>query len=164
MNANGGSWKRMKRVNGSDAGRMAKPVWLCSHCRCWHDDRGLDGKLIKPAQCKFCGRMQFDYFHSSGEASAWGMLHQRASAKEIRNLQRQVPFDLMTVGRNGLACKWAELVADFTYDEKQPDGEWLPVVADFKPTEGMSPDAALKIRCLEAMGTSVRIITRDGEV
>ena len=163
MNARGGSWKRTGRLNGSDAGRMAKPVWLCSNCRCWHDDR-VNGKLIKPAQCKFCGRMSFDYFHSSGEAGAWGLLHLRMRANEIRNLNRQVPFDLMTIGREGLPCKWAELVADFTFEELQDDGEWSLVVADYKPSEGMSPDAALKIRCLESMGTPVRILTKDGEV
>lgn len=160
----GGAWKRTGRLNGSDAGRMAKPVWLCSHCRCWHDDRGLDGKLIKPFACKFCGRSEFDYFHSSGEAQAWCALHLRERAGEVRNLRRQVPFDLMTVGRQGLACKWAEIVLDFTYEEVEPDGSWLPVAADYKPAEGMSPDAALKIRCLESMGTPVRIITKNGEV
>lgn len=162
--ARGGAWKRTGRLNGSDAGRMAKPVWLCSACRCWHDDRDAAGRLIKPAQCKFCHRMEFDYFHSSGEAATWGKLHQRIKAKELRNLRRQVPFDLMTIGRGGLACKWAEMVADFTFDELQADGGWLFVVADYKPSEGISPDSALKLRCLEAMGTPVRLITKDGEV
>lgn len=164
MKVRGGSWKRMGRVNGSDAGALAKPVWLCSHCRCWHDDRSPQGKLVKPAQCKFCGRMQFDYFHSSGEAAAWGSLHLRIKAKEIRNLERQIPIDLMTVGRGGLACKWGEAVLDFAFEELQSDGEWMQVWCDFKPSAGMSPDAALKIRCLEGMGIPVRILTRDGEV
>lgn len=164
MARGGGAWKRTGRLNGSDAGRMAKPVWLCQNCRCWHQDRDGAGKLIKPGQCKFCGRMEFDYFHSSGEASAWGMLHLRQRAGLIRNLDRQVALALMTVGKNGLACKWGELVADFTFEELQSDGTWMPVAADFKPTEGMSPDAALKIRCLEAQGTVVRIMTKDGDV
>lgn len=160
----GGAWKRMGRVNGSDAGKIAKPVWLCAACRCWHDDRDARGKLIKPLRCKFCDRGEFDYFHSSGEAAAWGKLHQRARANEIRNLARQVPFDLMTIGREGLARKWAEIILDFKFDEEQPDGTWLTIYCDYKPSEGMAPDAALKIRCLEAMGTPVRIITKDGEV
>lgn len=155
----------MGRLNGSDAARQARPVWLCSVCRCWHDGRDRDtGKLIKPLRCKFCGRTEFDYFHSEGEASAWGTLHLRMKAGELRNLRRQVPFDLMTIGREGIACKWAQIVIDFTFEEEQNDGQWLPIVCDYKPSEGMSPDAALKIRCLEAMGTPVRIITKDGEV
>ncbi len=152
----------MKRLNGSDAARMARPVYLCANCRTWHNDRS-SGKLVKPLHCVFCGLTEFDYFHSEGEAKTWGTLHLRQRAGEVRNLRRQVPFPLMTIGREGLACKWAELVADFTFDEMR-GGEWVPVVADYKPAEGMSPDAALKIRCLEAMGTPVRIITKDGEV
>lgn len=159
----GGAWKRTGRLNGSDAGRKAKPVWLCSNCRCWHQDYDHNAKLIKPTWCKFCARSDFDYFHSSGEAKCWCALHLRAKAGEIKNLRRQVPFDLMTIGREGLPCKWAQLIADFAYDELA-NGEWTPAVADFKPSEGMSPDAALKIRCLEAMGTLVRILTENGEV
>lgn len=160
----GGAWRRMGRVNGSDAGRKAKPVWLCAHCLCWHDDRDLKGKLVKPLECKFCHRIDFDYFHSSGEAQAWALLHRRQRAGEVRNLRRQVKRDLLTVGRQGLACKWGEIILDFDFEERQRDGEWIAVSADYKPSEGMSPDAALKIRCLEAMGTSVRIITAKGDV
>jgi len=159
----GRAWNRMGRLNGSDAAKMARPLWLCANCRTWHNDRDAKGKLIKPLECKFCHRIEFDYFHSEGEAQTWGKLHLRQRAGEVRNLRRQVPFPLMTIGRMGLACKWAELVADFTFDERRGD-DWLPVVADYKPDAGMSPDAALKIRCLEAMGTPVRIITRKGEV
>lgn len=158
----GKSWRRMGRVNGSDAGRLAKPVWLCANCRCWHDDRDMNNKLIKPLHCKFCGGSEFDYFHSSGEAQTWCALHLRQRAGEIRSLRRQVPFDLLTVGREGLACVWATIVLDFTFEE--PHGsEWSKVAADYKPSEGMSPDAALKIRCLESMGVPVRILTKHGE-
>lgn len=160
---NGGAWRRTGRLNGSDAGRKAKAVWLCSACRCWHDDRDEKGKLIKPLWCKFCQRPDFDYFHSSGEAKCWAALHQRARAGELRDLKRQVPFDLMTISANGLPRKWGETILDFAFDELRA-GEWVPVVADFKPSEGMSPDAALKLRCLEAQGVPVRIITDKGEV
>lgn len=159
----GQSWRRMGRLNGSDAGKMAKPVWLCSVCRCWHSDRAANGKLVKPFACSFCGRTEFDYFHSSGEASAWCALHLRERAGEVRELRRQVPIDLLTVGPQGLVRVWAQAVLDFAYEELQ-GGQWVPVLADYKPSEGMSPDAALKIRCLEAMGKPVRIITKNGEV
>lgn len=157
------NWNRIGRLNGSDAGKMARPVWLCANCRCWHTDVAANGKLIKPLSCKFCGHAFFDYFHSSGEAQAWATLHLRAKAGEVRNLRRQVPIDLLTVGRNGLACVWAQAVLDFAFDELK-GGEWVPTLCDFKPHVGISPDAALKLRCLEAMGKPVKLITSQGEV
>lgn len=159
----GEAWKRTGRLNGSDAAKMAKPVWLCSECRCWHEDYDRHGKLLKPTWCKFCGRPNFDYFHSSGEAKAWAALHLRQRAGEIRNLRRQVPFDLYTVDPDNTIVVWARAELDFTFDELS-DGEWFPIVCDFKPVEGISPDASLKFRCLEKQGTPVRLITENGEV
>jgi len=159
----GTAWRRIGRLNGSDAGRTAKPVWLCEACRCWHTDRDAKGKLIKPLACKFCGRFQFDYFHSSGEAQTWAKLHLRQKAGLIRNLRRQVKKDLLTVGKNGLACVWGHADIDFAYDELVGE-EWISVLADHKPAQGASPDAVLKFRCLEAMGFPIRILTENGEV
>ena len=157
------SWRRMGRLNGSDAGRMAKPLWVCANCRCFHDDRDpVTFKLVKPLACKFCKLSEMDYFPSTGEAQAWCALHLRQRAGEIRNLRRQVPFDLVTVGEQGLTRVWAQAVLDFTFDEKS-GGDWFAIRCDYKPAEGMSPDAALKFRCLEAMGLPVRIITSKGE-
>lgn len=155
-------WNRIGRLNGSDAARLARPLWVCAACRTWHNDRPA-GKLIKPLHCKFCGRSEFDYFHSEGEAQTWAKLHLRQRAGEIQNLRRQVPFALMTVGREGLACQWGEAVLDFTFDELR-GGQWVPVRCDYKPAVGISPDAALKFRCLEAQGLPVRIITSNGEI
>lgn len=158
----GKAWTRVGRLNGSDAARMARPVYLCAACRTWHQDM-VGGKLVKPLECKFCHRTEFDRFDSEGEAHAWAKLHLRQRAGEIRNLQRQVPFDLLTVGKQGLACVWAKSVLDFTFEENQ-NGEWIKVRADYKPAAGISPDAALKFRCLEAMELPVRIITSKGDV
>lgn len=157
------SWRRIGRLNGSEAGKMAKPVWLCVHCRCWHDDRDSNGKLLKPIECKFCHRFEFDYFQSSGEAQTWCKLHLRQKAGLIRNLRRQVRMDLLTVGRLGMACVWGHADIDFGFEELR-DGEWFPALADHKPSIGASPDAVLKFRCLEAMGFPVRILTENGEV
>lgn len=157
------AWRRIGRLNGSDAGAKAKPVYLCAACRCWHNDRDAKGKLVKPMQCKFCGRFEFDYFMSSGEAQTWCKLHLRQKAGLIRNLRRQVRKELLTVGKNGLACVWGHADIDFGYDELVGE-DWLPVLADHKPAQGASPDAVLKFRCLESMGFPIRIITPDGEV
>lgn len=157
------AWRRISRLNGSDAGKMAKPVWLCAACRCWHSDRDAAGKLIKPMQCQFCGRFEFDYFHSSGEAQTWCKLHLRQKAGLIRNLRRQVKKDLLTVGKNGLACVWGYADIDFAFEELQGD-HWVDVLMDHKPSAGASPDSVLKFRCLEAQGTPVRLTTENGEI
>ena len=154
-------WNRMGRLHGSDAGKLAQPVYLCAACRCWHKDRDAKGKLIKPFDCKFCHRTVFDFFDSSGEATGWGQLWQRVKAGEVRNLRRQVPYSLLTMAPNGLAVKWGEAVLDYVFEELQGD-DWVTVAADWKPSEGPSPDSVLKFRCLAAQGTRVRIMTDKG--
>lgn len=156
MPPRGRSWQRMGRLNGSDAAAMARKVWVCDRCGLWHYD--------KPDGCKTCGILAtFQFFHSEGEAKRWARLLMLVRAGEVRDVRRQVPFALMTIGPNGLPVEWAKLVADFTYDEKDGD-EWVPIVEDYKPVAGPSPDAALKIRCLEAQGVRVRVMTAKGEV
>jgi hypothetical protein len=145
----------MGRLNGSDAGAMARKVWVCDRCGLWHYD--------KPDGCKACGVLAtFQFFHSEGEAKRWARLLMLVRAGEVRNVRRQVTFPLMTIGPKG-PIEWAKLVADFTYDEKDGD-DWVPIVEDYKAVAGMSPDAALKIRCLEAQGIFVRIVTSKGQV
>lgn len=146
------AWNRMGRVNGSDAAKMARKVYVCEGCDLWHYD-------TKPPQCLSCGRMDFYRFDSIGEAKRWAKLQLLQRAGLISDLRRQVPFPLMTVGREGLTVKWAEYVADFVYLE---DG--VRVIGDHKPSAGMSPDAALKLRCMAAMGTPVTVFTDKGEV
>lgn len=156
MPPRGRSWQRMGRLNGSDAAAMARKVWVCDRCGLWHYD--------KPDGCKTCGILAtFQFFHSEGEAKRWARLLMLVRAGEVRDVRRQVPFALMTIGPNGLPVEWAKLIADFTYDEKDGD-EWVPIVEDYKPVAGPSPDAALKIRCLEAQGVRVRVMTAKGEV
>lgn len=157
----GGAWKRMGRVNGSDAGAKAKPVWLCRGCGLWHHmayDSRLQ-KLAKPAACISCGRMDFDHYHSTGEAKRYATLELLQKAGEISELKRQVPLSLMTIGPKGLPCEWGKMVVDHAYVESG-----VQIYEDFKPSEGPSPDAALKIRCLEAQGYIIRIVTEKGYV
>jgi hypothetical protein len=145
----GGAWKRFGRLDGSRAGALARKVYRCVGCGEWHYDK-------KPAQCR-CGRMDFDRFDSIGEAKRYASLELLQRAGEISNLRRQVPLDLLTVGREGLAVKWGQFVVDAAYVEK---GE--QVFEDHKPDSGASPDSVLKLRCLEAQGITVRIHTSKG--
>jgi hypothetical protein len=146
------SWQRIGRLNGSDAGRMARKVYICRGCGFWHQD-------AKPKQCHICGRMDYDYFDSTGEAKRYATLELLQRAGEISDLRRQVPLKLLTIGRNGLAVQWGTFIVDAAYVE---NGE--QVYEDFKPFNGMSPDSALKLRCLEAQGIRVRLHTEKGTI
>lgn len=148
----GGAWKRIGRQNGSDIGRRAIKVYRCNGC-------GVQHRSTKPAQCMNCGRMDLTKFDSIGEANRYATLLLRQRAGEISELEAHVPFPLMTVGRNGLACKFATYEADFVYVENGQQ-----VIEDFKSAGGIDPTAALKLRIMEASGRPVRLTTANGEV
>lgn len=138
------AWRGYARLNGSDLGRMAIRVHICTSCGEWHEGK-------KPAQCR-CGMMAFDSFDSKGEAKRWAQLGLLERGGHISELRRQVPFPLMTIGREGLATKFAEYVADYVYVE---NGQ--RVIEDHKARSGISPEAALKLRCMEAAGNTVKL-------
>ena len=72
-------------------------------------------------------------FDSNREAEAYLHLQSRERAGEIRDLKRQVPFDLFAPVMTGATAivVVATYIADFTYDELQ-DGQWRLIVADVK--------------------------------
>lgn len=147
------AWRRTGRLSGADAGHKAIQVWICQRCGLWHD-RG------KPRGCMQCGELAvFDHFHSTGEAKQWVRYQLLERAGDISKLRRQVPLSLMTIDPRGQPIQWGELVVDFAFTERGVDR-----YVDFKPVAGMSPDAALKIRCLQAQGIVVDIVTKNGEV
>jgi len=139
------AWRNFGRINGSDLGAKAIRVHICTSCGMWHE-------RTKPPQCVTCGMMQFDSFDSKTEAKRWATLRLLERGGHISELRRQVPFPLMTVGKLGLATKFAEYVADFVYVEK---GE--RVIEDSKARSGISPESALKLRCMEAAGLTVKL-------
>ncbi len=147
----GGAWKRIGRQNGSDIGKKAVKVYRCNGC-------GVHHKGAKPAQC-YCGRMDYTKFDSIGEANRYATLLLRQRAGEISGLEVHVPYPLMTIGRDGLPCKFATYEADYVYFQ---DG--AQVIEDFKSSGGIDPTAALKLRIMEAMGKPVKIVTEKGEV
>jgi hypothetical protein len=118
-----------------------------------------------PGQCpnRDCGRLDYTYFSTSGEQERWALLILReAREKSIRNLKRQVPYALYTIEEStGARVKFAEYIADFVYDDV---ASGTTIIEDFKPDAGSDPMAKLKMRCMEASGRPVRIITSKGYV
>lgn len=149
----GGSWKRTGRISGPQIAAIAKPVWVCQRCGLHH--------AAKPRGCLNCGTLAvFDFFHSGGEANKWARLKLQVRAGQITDLQRQVDLPLMTIAPDGNPVQWGKMIVDFAF--KDADGQQRYV--DFKPDRLITPEAALKIRCLEAQGTIIEIVTEKGEV
>lgn len=150
----GGSWKRTGRIAGQHLAQIAKRVWVCQRCGLWHSANPEKG-------CLSCGILAvFDFFHSEGEANKWARLKLQQRAKQISELVRQVDLPLLAYGPAGEAVQWGKMVVDFSF--KDADGRQRYV--DYKPDGMITPDAALKIRCLEAQGIVVELVTEKGEV
>lgn len=143
------SFRKLGKASGSAIGKIAVRIYVCRGC-------GLEHKLDKPAQCKSCGRMDFDHFDSTGEAGRWATLCLKVRAGLISDLQKQVRFPLMAYRADGAAVKVGEYHADFVY---MRDGE--RVIEDFK---GAITDlASWKLRHMAAQGLPVSIITAKGK-
>lgn len=145
-----GGWKGARQSKDRTFASSAIKVHVCAGCGLW-----AEGK--KPAACLGCGRMDFITFPSKGEAKWWAKLRQREMAGLIRELERQVPIDLLTVHhRTGKPVAWGRYIADFRWFDVEK-GE--RVVAECKPGGGMTYESQLKIRCVEGMGIPVEILT-----
>lgn len=141
-----GQWRKFGRLNGSDLGRMAIRVHICQKCGMWHEG-------AKPDQCHTCGVLAtFDHFDSKGEAKRWAQLRLLERSGQITALRRQVSYPLLTVGREGLPVRFAYYVADYVYEENG-----IEVIEDHKAPSGISPEAALKLRVMEAAGRPVKL-------
>lgn len=153
-----GGWRKFNAsVSRSDIKAMAKVVYVCRGCDVWNRPRwdAVKDKELPPANCISCGRMDFDLFQSESEARAWARLKLRARIGEISELERQVRIPLLTVNHStGKPVEWATFVADFRYVEAG-----VRKLVECKPAGVMSYDAQLKIRCCEAMGIPVEIIS-----
>jgi hypothetical protein len=94
-------------------------------------------------------------FPSKGECAMYKVLEARQHKGLIRNLKRQVPYEIIGRSAYGRALK---AILDYEYEELV-DGRWLRVRADFK---GKFTDVArIKFRLIaERYGFVVRIFTR----
>ncbi len=149
-----GSFKPRGRggyANRSDIAKTAIAIHICRGCGLWHE-------RAKPAACLSCGRMDFDDFQSKGEAQRWAALLLRQRGGLIAELERQVKIDLLTVNhQTGKPVVWGYYLADFRYRDVET-GE--RVTEEYKPGGSMSYDAALKLRCVEAMGIKITVVTK----
>lgn len=141
------SWNKFGRLHGHHAGRRAIVVYRCKFC-------GLHHEGEKPFHCKSCDNIDFMRFDSKGEAGRYASLALQEKAGLLYDLRAQVRFPLLTFGIDKVPRKFADYVADFVY---MKDGKQH--IEDFKPSAGMDPVAALKLRCMEAMGFPVKIVT-----
>ena len=73
-------------------------------------------------------------FDSQREANRWCELLLLLRAGAIRNLRRQVGFELIPAQRidGKLVERAVKYVADFTYEQRNKDGTWEKVVEDAK--------------------------------
>lgn len=148
------AWRRLGRLEGRDVGAMRRKVFVCKGCGLWHVDH-------QPAQChnRKCGRLDFDAFDSIGECKRWYKLLLAQRAGDITDLERQVPLELLAF-RDGLPVAWGKMVVDFVFKDRKGVKRYL----DHKPSEGITREASLKIRCLAAQGITIELITEKGEV
>ena len=150
-----GGWRKGSSSKDRTFANKAIRVHICRGCGVWHEGK-------KPPACIGCGRMDFDTFDSKGEAMRWMKLIQLQQAGLIRELERQVSIDLLTVHhRTGKPVVWGRYVADFRYFDIEKNAR---IVAEYKPGDGrgdprMTYEAELKIRCVESMGIPVEIFT-----
>lgn len=147
MKAYGHKLRRMSAIPGS--ARTRKHTYVCNGCGVFFDS--------KPAQCRWCGRLDFEHFDSQSEAIRWKQLILLTKASDPKNriteLRRQVRFDLLAHGPNGQPVKAGLYVADFVY--RRSDGKLA--IEDTKP-RGMIDDLAkLKLSIMEAMGKPVTV-------
>jgi hypothetical protein len=143
-----GAWKKFRTASGHDIGRKAIRVYICSGCERWHEGS-------KPAACEECGRMDLINFDSKTEAKDWMRLVMLQKRGKIANLRRQVRFPLLTIHeRTGKPVQFGVYIADMVYDDI--DAGLTGVVFDSKGG-AISPEAKLKLRCMEMSGRTVKL-------
>lgn len=118
----------------------------------------LKNEHIKPFACDRCGHPDFDYFHSTGEYNMFAQLALLNDNGKIKNLRRQVPFQIKFKGQ---PKPMRTLVLDFTFDEIDSDGEFKKRYLDYKGDEkGIDKYWKFKKELVEFMyNLNIEIIT-----
>lgn len=143
------SWRGIGTASGGAIGRITIKVYQCNGC-------GAPHKGKKPAQCH-CGRMDFEKFDSRGEFNRYANLQMQERAGLIRNLVRQIKFPLKALNPAGQEVVFANYIADACYEICETGEQ---VIEDYKSL--ITPEAKLKLKCMEAIGLPVKIVTSKG--
>jgi len=147
-----GGFGGFRKIGGAHIGQKAIKVYECNGCRAhYHGSR--------PAQCKDCGRMDFNKIDSKTEAHRMGVLRMLEGAGKIKSLEFQVRFPLVAHRADGLGVVVGHYIADAVYFDVEKD---VQVIEDTKPDKIMSDLAAWKLRHMTAQGLPVTIVTPKG--
>ena len=143
-------FRGFRKVSGAVAGNVRVKVYQCRNCGM------MQPPGRKPVECMDCGHFRFTVHDSTGEAKRWASLCVLEKAGRIKDLRRQVRFDLMAArvleGRT-VTAKVGQYIADFVYVDLDAGGE--EVIEDYKGN--ITDLAAWKIRHMEAMGFKVKL-------
>lgn len=135
---------KFRRLSASHIVGNRRVVWTCRGCETVYD--------TKPVDCRECGRLDFVRWDSSAEQKRWAQLRLMEISDVIRDLRRQVTFDLFACGPNSERVRVGRYIADFTYVE---NGRLI--IEDVKG--GAITDlSAWKIRHMEAQGKPVKLV------
>lgn len=94
-------------------------------------------------------------FDSKWEAERWGQLTAMEKAKSIRDLERQIKYDIIVNGQK--ICRY---VADFRYKKIEDDGSETEIVEDAKGVE--TADFKLKKKLMLAVhGIEIKLSKKN---
>lgn len=141
-----------RKIGGAHIGQKAVKVYECNGCRAQY--RGS-----RPAQCKDCGRMDFNKIDSLTEAGRMGVLRLLLNAGKIRDLEFQVRFPLLAHRPDGMGQVVGHYIADAVYFDVE---KGVQVIEDTKSDKVMADLAAWKLRHMAAQGLPVTIVTPKG--
>lgn len=148
------AWRSYGRASGADIAKLAIVVYLCEKCGLWHERPNAGVLRGPPSACNSCGWLGFTRFDSKKEAQRWAALLLQVRAGVVADLERQIRCDLLTIHHaTGKPVKFGTYVADFRYRIVET-GE---VVTEDVKGGAISPDAALKLRIMEASGRTVTL-------
>jgi len=94
-------------------------------------------------------------FDSRWEAERWGQLTAMERAGAIRDLERQIKYDIVVNGEK--ICRY---IADFRYKEVEEDGSTKEIVEDAKGVE--TADFKLKKKLMKAVhGIEIKLSKKN---
>lgn len=148
------AWTGFRRDSGANIGKLTIVIYTCEKCGLWHERPKAGDLKGPPAQCTSCGWLGFERFDSKAEAMRWAALKLQQRGGFIKELERQVRFDLLTIHHaTGKPVAWGTYVADFRYRITETGEQ----VIEDKKGSSITPDAAIKLRVMEASGRTVTI-------